>query len=97
MRARARSAVPCVLFLDPVEAIAGKRGTDGSGEQTMERLLSCLLEAESPAMRGSEERALLVAALPHNNEPRDLHTASRATTSTCARRRLALVVWRRRL
>jgi transitional endoplasmic reticulum ATPase len=41
--ARARSAAPCVLFLDQVEAIAGKRGADGSSEQTMDRLLSCLL------------------------------------------------------
>jgi SpoVK/Ycf46/Vps4 family AAA+-type ATPase len=41
--ARVRSAAPCVLFLDQVEAIAGKRGADGSSEQTMDRLLSCLL------------------------------------------------------
>lgn len=39
----ARQAAPCILFLDHVEAIAGKRGFDTSSEQTMDRLLSTLL------------------------------------------------------
>lgn len=39
----ARQAAPCILFLDHVEAIAGKRGFDSSTEQTMDRLLSTLL------------------------------------------------------
>jgi transitional endoplasmic reticulum ATPase len=39
----ARQAAPCILFLDHVEAIAGRRGFDTSSEQTMDRLLSTLL------------------------------------------------------
>ncbi len=39
----ARQVAPCILFLDHVEAIAGKRGFDSSTEQTMDRLLSTLL------------------------------------------------------
>jgi len=40
---RASAALPCVLFLDQIEAIAGRRGNDSSSEQTMDRMLSCLL------------------------------------------------------
>ncbi len=39
----ARQAAPCILFLDHIEAVAGRRGFDTSSEQTMDRLLSTLL------------------------------------------------------
>jgi len=39
----ARHRAPCILFLDHVEVIAGRRGFDTSSEQTMDRMLSTLL------------------------------------------------------
>eukprot|EP00948_MAST-09A_sp_MAST-9A-sp1_P001991 g1991.t1 len=39
----ARSLGNCVLILDGIEAIGRKRGFDGSENQSMDRLLSCLL------------------------------------------------------
>ncbi len=40
---RARAASPCVVFLDQIEAVAPVRGKDQSSEQSMDRMLSCLL------------------------------------------------------
>jgi SpoVK/Ycf46/Vps4 family AAA+-type ATPase len=69
--ARARSAAPCVLFLDQVEAIAGKRGADRSSEQTMDRLLSCLLTLIDGIAGKSASAGLVVLAATDARERLD--------------------------
>lgn len=42
--ARARSAAPCILFLDEIDAIAANRSTDSDSVDVMSRVLSTLCE-----------------------------------------------------
>jgi len=49
--ASARSAAPCILFLDGLEALGATRGNDATSEGTMDRLLSLLLLELDAALR----------------------------------------------
>ena len=49
--ARARAAAPCVLFFDELDAMAPRRGGDGGGNQSSERVVNQLLtelDGDSP-------------------------------------------------
>ncbi len=64
----ARQAAPCILFLDHIEAFAGRRGFDSSSEQTMDRLLSTLLvemDGLTSGGGGGDEMIVVVGATNH--------------------------------
>ena len=60
--AAARSATPCVLFLDGLEALAPCRGSDTSSEGTLDRLLSYLLTELDGALQWSGPPLVLLGA-----------------------------------
>lgn len=53
---RARSAAPCVIFLDELDSLAPNRGASGDSGGVMDRVVSQLL-AEMDDMMGSEDAA----------------------------------------
>ena len=68
--ARARSAAPCILFLDEIDAIASNRATDGESTDVMSRLLSTLLNEMDGV---DQKRHILVVAC--TNRPDSLDAA----------------------
>lgn len=65
----ARQAAPCILFLDHVEAIAGRRGFDTSSENTVDRLLSTLLvEMDGVGSSGAGAAPVTVIAATNHSD-----------------------------
>jgi SpoVK/Ycf46/Vps4 family AAA+-type ATPase len=58
---RARSAAPCILFFDEIDAIASNRGTDGESVDVMSRLLSTLLNELDGVNSEGQANVLVVA------------------------------------
>jgi len=70
--ARARSVAPAIMFLDHVECLAPVRETGDSAENTMDRLLSCLLiEMDGVVGHSSSESAVIVVAATERREMLD--------------------------
>jgi len=59
---RATRASPCILFLDQIDAIAACRGHDSSSEQSMDRMLSCLLVEMDGLCSKATDGLIVVAA-----------------------------------
>lgn len=59
--ARARSASPCILFFDEIDAIASNRSLDGDTVDVMSRLLSTLLNELDGIASGESKQVLVVA------------------------------------
>ncbi|XP_059607731.1 peroxisomal ATPase PEX6 [Phlebotomus argentipes] len=58
---RARSAAPCVLFLDELDSLAPNRGVAGDSGGVMDRVVSQLL-AEMDGMGGESQQIFILAA-----------------------------------
>jgi SpoVK/Ycf46/Vps4 family AAA+-type ATPase len=59
--ARARSAAPCIIFFDEIDAIASNRSMDEETNDVMSRLLSTLLNEMDGISGGQGGRVLVVA------------------------------------
>lgn len=66
--ARARSAAPCVIFLDELDSLAPNRGHSGDSGGVMDRVVSQLL-AEMDGMTSSAEPQRLIFILAATNRP----------------------------
>lgn len=80
--ASARSASPCVLFIDQIEAIARERGSEAGEEQSADRILSLLLtemdgiqKQSGSDMRLDSEINGAVVVLAATNKPHLLDSA----------------------
>lgn len=65
---RARSAAPCVIFLDELDSLAPNRGHSGDSGGVMDRVVSQLL-AEMDGMTGSGEPQKQIFILAATNRP----------------------------
>jgi hypothetical protein len=72
--AKARSASPCVIFFDEIDAISGARG-NGS-DSTMDRVLNQLLtEFDSRSEGGKEGKEVIVFVVAATNRPETMDPA----------------------
>lgn len=66
---RARSAAPCVLFLDELDSLAPNRGVSGDSGGVMDRVVSQMLSEMDGISKGSSDLAQQIFILAATNRP----------------------------